>query len=514
MLKEGLDVTNLYTLVPLRAFAADILTEQTLGRGLRLPYGEKTGDPDVDKLTVIAHDRFDELIKAAQDENSIILKQTIIDIEDPAFSANQENVSVTTKIEEKILQQEAEASKIPDEEQRNQATLEAKVKRAVLEQLRGNNVNGLHIDPSDIGSKETTKQVAELVQATLPLVEGTPVNEEAIKKITKSIVKDFLPELVNGSIPIPRIVIQPNENSIKAGFKEFSLRTQGLPRFNPIHDEILIKTLQEQKDTVIGLVSHGNLKDTNENLIVAKLIDHDEVDYDIHHDLLYNLAGQMLDYLKGLHNIVGDVSNIVLTQREQLAENIWLQMKDHFFCEVGEYETPVVKPFTVIEPHNYTTMRNVDPKDFKVAVRTVAELKRTLFTGFKKACHSAYKFDTFGEQKLSQILEADSEKSILKWLRPAPRQFHIYWDHHTKTYEPDFVVETSDGIWLVEIKARTEIEANDTQEKARAALKYCSHATEYSKGNGGKAWGYILIPDEDIALNKTFTHLTGTYEVK
>jgi type III restriction enzyme len=40
-LKEGWDVTNLYTIVPLRASASDILTEQTLGRGLRLPYGAR-----------------------------------------------------------------------------------------------------------------------------------------------------------------------------------------------------------------------------------------------------------------------------------------------------------------------------------------------------------------------------------------------------------------------------------------------------------------------------------------
>jgi len=37
-LKEGWDVSNLFTIVPLRASASDILTEQTLGRGLRLPY--------------------------------------------------------------------------------------------------------------------------------------------------------------------------------------------------------------------------------------------------------------------------------------------------------------------------------------------------------------------------------------------------------------------------------------------------------------------------------------------
>lgn len=42
MLKEGWDVTNLYTIVPLRAANARTLIEQSIGRGLRLPYGSPT----------------------------------------------------------------------------------------------------------------------------------------------------------------------------------------------------------------------------------------------------------------------------------------------------------------------------------------------------------------------------------------------------------------------------------------------------------------------------------------
>jgi type III restriction enzyme len=71
-LNEGWDVKNLYTIVPLRAFAASILTEQTLGRGLRLPYGERTGDVVVDRLTVIAHDHFEKIIAAAKEPGSIV----------------------------------------------------------------------------------------------------------------------------------------------------------------------------------------------------------------------------------------------------------------------------------------------------------------------------------------------------------------------------------------------------------------------------------------------------------
>ncbi len=78
-LKEGWDVTNLYTIVPLRASASDILTEQTLGRGLRLPYGQRTGVEAVDRLTVVAHDRFDEVIKAARDPEVLVsIRKTVI----------------------------------------------------------------------------------------------------------------------------------------------------------------------------------------------------------------------------------------------------------------------------------------------------------------------------------------------------------------------------------------------------------------------------------------------------
>src|SRR5207249_8315084 len=65
MLKEGWDVTNLYTIVPLRPANARTLVEQSIGRGLRLPYGERTGITAVDRLNIVAHDRFQEIVDDA-----------------------------------------------------------------------------------------------------------------------------------------------------------------------------------------------------------------------------------------------------------------------------------------------------------------------------------------------------------------------------------------------------------------------------------------------------------------
>lgn len=62
-LKEGWDVKNVAVMVTLRAMASEILTQQTLGRGLRLPFGEITGVGHVDQLDIITHESFRKALK-------------------------------------------------------------------------------------------------------------------------------------------------------------------------------------------------------------------------------------------------------------------------------------------------------------------------------------------------------------------------------------------------------------------------------------------------------------------
>lgn len=64
-LREGWDVKNVYTIIPLRAAKSDVLTEQTIGRGLRLPFGAQTGDDDLDTLEIAAHDHFAAIVREA-----------------------------------------------------------------------------------------------------------------------------------------------------------------------------------------------------------------------------------------------------------------------------------------------------------------------------------------------------------------------------------------------------------------------------------------------------------------
>lgn len=61
-LKEGWDVKNIAVIVALRALASQTLTEQILGRGLRLPYGIRTAEPLIDQVDIVAHDSYRRLL--------------------------------------------------------------------------------------------------------------------------------------------------------------------------------------------------------------------------------------------------------------------------------------------------------------------------------------------------------------------------------------------------------------------------------------------------------------------
>src|SRR5690625_2170324 len=61
-LKEGWDTKRIAVMCTLRAMASEVLTQQTMGRGLRLPFGKRTGHPRIDQLDILAHTSFEELL--------------------------------------------------------------------------------------------------------------------------------------------------------------------------------------------------------------------------------------------------------------------------------------------------------------------------------------------------------------------------------------------------------------------------------------------------------------------
>ena len=96
---------------------------------------------------------------------------------------------------------------------------------------------------------------------------------------------------------------------------------------------------------------------------------------------------------------------------------------------------------------------------------------------------------------------------MLKWLRPVTNQFNIYWGNGAHKYEPEFIVETADTIYMVETKKAKDVNDADVQSKKAAAEEYCKYASEYNSQHGGKQWKYVLLPHDSVERSNSFMYV-------
>ena len=506
MLKEGWDVTNLYTIIPLRTSASETLTEQTIGRGLRLPYGKRTGNGKVDKLTIVAHDNFQRIIEEANKPGSIIKQENIIEIDPDTFEGTKEVVVAKTAFEEKLAEEKKVIEAMPESREKETEGLKLEIRKTLYDTLP--EVNSVVKNASELGRQEIKDiVVARVKDALLSDPQQHLFAAEIVEEI-KNAYESTVNEFIRNTIEIPRIVIQPTDE-VDYGFNDFDLEAKNL-NYPPVDEAILIQYLnrkENSQETLIG--KYGNHGDKPENLILNELINFPEIDYDKQAILLHKLVGQAMGQLQSYLDEEKSL-NVVRYHKRDIAALIYSQMRPHFYCTTRSYEEPVVKPFTRIEPHNLTKIQADSIHHYTDTITPTSAIPQKVFSGFQKACHSLYKFDGKSEKDFAALLEHD--RTVVKWLRPASRQFRIYWDHQARIYEPDFVAETAEMIYLVEIKMDSQLQHPEVLEKAKAALQYCRHASEYNLKNGGKTWKYLLIPHNEVLLNSSFAWLAGNRE--
>lgn len=498
MLKEGWDVTNLYTIVPLRAANASVLVEQTIGRGLRLPYsGERTGVEKVDKLTVVVHDNFKRVIEAAQDPNSILNKMKFVEIDAQDLQERTEVVTVQSSISQQIEKEQEAVNQIQDTKQREQKQRIVDAKKILVDVIPTFNTNSAVKKVDDLTKPEIKRQVMEAVVKQLTTGQLN-VFAETIAQEAEEVYETLVSDFKKRSIEIPRMDLVQGE--VTASFDDFDLALNEMD-FQPLNEEIVVIGLKDNSYDTID-VKPGVDYGSPSKLLISELINFSEVDYDENADLLHKLAKQALDEIEQQLPDKKELRKTIFQWRKIIAKRIYDQMMKHFRLHEPDYIKPNVRPFTKIEDWNFTALKNVARKDYRDDAFPAINVPKHIFSGFTKACHFEYKFDSRTEQTLSYILENDAE--VIKWLRPAPDQMRIWWHHNTKLYEPDFIVETADCIYMIETKAANEITSAEVQEKTKAAVKYCNYATEYTKENEGKPWKYVLIPHDKVAKNNSF----------
>jgi len=513
MLKEGWDVTNLYTIVPLRAANARILIEQSIGRGLRLPYGRRVAVAAVDRLNIVAHDRFQEIIdEANRPESAIRLQAVVLDPD----QLGQKTVTVVSQpqVMSRLGFQPIQAVGAgavparsgvpvftqPEEEKVAQIAYEA-IRR--LENQPQKLPTAGYLTRPEIREAIVQEVVAQYrpIQLTMGAVVEPPDFAGIVAKTTEFVVQQ--------TIDIPRILVVP-KGEVRSGFKSFQLKLEPL-RYPPVSDELWVQYLRTGGTEVVALGRGGIEEARLEVYIVSGLVDFDDISYDDHAELLYDLAAQTVRHFRAYLS-EDDTRKILRCYQRDIARFIHAQMQQHYWEQAGGYEVVIRKSVTELKQRAYTHAAGEPMLDFRESPQDKSNMARYLFTGFRRCLYTEEKFQADQERMLAIILDRDA----LKWFRPTKGQFQIYYrngaDH--LEYQPDFVAEASDAIYMLESKRRSELGTVVVETKKAAAVQWCQHATSHTATYNGKPWRYVLIPHDVIAENMTLEVLAGQFGVK
>ncbi|MBU6995586.1 DEAD/DEAH box helicase [Ferrovum myxofaciens] len=512
MLKEGWDVTNLYTIVPLRAANARTLIEQSIGRGLRLPYGRRTGVTAVDRLNIVAHDKFQEIVNEANRPDSAIhLKAVVLDNDD--FGQKTATIVSQSQLATQLGFKPSDVTGSTKLAGQDVSPIFSKPEDQKVAQIAYDVIRKLENQPTvvpTLAHLHKPEIQAAIVKAVQEQHRPMQIELEGVREQPDfaAIIAKTVESFTQLTINIPRILVVP-KGVVKAGFKPFTLKLDTL-KYPAVSEDLWIQHLRTNQLDVVTMGNGGIEEKRLEDYVVSGLVDIDDVSYDDQADLLYDLAAQTVKHFCSYLS-EDETGKVLRCYQRPIAKFIFAQMQEHSWEDAVDYEVVVSKGFMELKPSAYTYSVNEPPADYLVSPADKSNMSKYVFGGFKRCLYPVQKFDSEAERVLAVILDRDAEK----WFKPAKGQFQIFYkqgaDH--PEYQPDFVAETDRTIYMLEPKASNQMEDAIVQAKKEAAIKWCRNASEYAFANGGKPWRYVLIPHNAIAVNMTLDGLARQFGV-
>jgi type III restriction enzyme len=482
-LKEGWDVNNLFTIIPLNAARSEILAVQTIGRGLRLPFGNITGEDDIDTLDIVTHDHYREIVEDLKanayfksrdlDKNDIesTLRVTIT----PGLDDVQLGLFDSFVKDNKIARiQDVSA---PDVQQR---------------------LYDAYLDAVGANRKVKEPEVHDFQQNLFGYVEAgqqPPESDANMQVMDRQEFKEKLNRIAETCISTPMILVQPTTTidlkpvKIKCSYKNgFVIEPSQVERYDVVNNQLL-----ESLDAVL-------LEDpTPVNTLACLLVDNiSEFDSD-DADYILGIVNQYLEQIGGTEEhkrqVVRRYASMILDDiKKQVLDSI--KSETRITYKIQKSFITFGKQVKIIKPDGEV--------NFHTQVSDKLNIRKYVFTGYKKSYYEKYGFDSDSERKFSVVLEDD--KSVIRWIKPPLNQMGIYYAAGQQ-YTPDFLIETKTEKYMVEIKAKSDIKNEDVLLKKQEGEIWCKYASIVDAD--GKKWHYRLITDDSINIGDTFASILG-----
>ncbi|MFF6905784.1 DEAD/DEAH box helicase [Streptomyces sp. NPDC012389] len=484
MLKEGWDVKNISVIVALRKLASETLTEQILGRGLRLPYGERVGFSMIDTVDIVAHDSYRKLLA----DKEALLEYVLPKKAAPA-DAGSKGAGTSPGASGK-------------------APLPAHGEFAGQGML---NFTG-EVPINDGGYGEGTQSAVVMAMADMEDRLAEAGVEQAQSRTTMKPVPGA-PSIV---FPSKRLLEKPETYSLR--FVSSSSATEKGRSFKHEIEVELHKVAINAARNVEGGVSmlQQNLKSgtaTQQSWPLSKVredlenrilnlpqltLTHDEVEHAQRiveaflSDAVETDAADSTPWQEAR-------AQFALTQLEKLVVASFSQK-----LAKAEYEIRTVTVPPPIQAWPGKTMSKMEIVD-KV-------IKGMGYTGWEQSILPVVHFDALStEVKLANLMDVSSK--VEWWLRLEARSGTFIQLESGARYYPDFVAVDKDGVhWLVEGKRDSEAESESVLAKKAAAEAWAKEVTDL--GQFG-TWKYLFVTESHLAQSiswDTLLTVTGARE--
>ena len=492
-LKEGWDVNNLFTIIPLNAAKSDILAMQTIGRGLRLPFGFITGDEDIDTLDIVAHEHYRELVDEIKNSDIFRyrdLDRTGVEPTDTVDVSSPVDDAQLSLFDQLVTDTGTLTFREADNPQTQQNLYDAYLRtfgpgRQRQTSEADDNQISLFDLPAQDGSSAGDQTPAIPEPAPTPAGDKKPMSKEEF-------VQKFR-EYSGRAISVPKILVQTtsevkfNRFQVRRTIQDFEVAMAKIERFDAVNQQFL------------AAVDAQILEDAMNTLACMLLDSIPELSYD-DADFIIDVADQYLAQIEGDEE---DKRKIVRRYATLIVSDIRAQIFEHVERKTQDIHT--VQKDLILFRRFVKNIRKDGRVRFDRPFTDKANIRKYLFTGYKKGYYTENGFDSDTERLFSIILEEDPE--VIRWIKPPLNQLGLFWQAGQQ-YNPDFLVETATHKYMVEVKAANEVTAQDVVAKAREGIRWCRFASTADPDH--KPWVYRLITDENIHPGNTCRYTLGT----
>lgn len=489
-LKEGWDTRSIAVMVTLRAMDSDILTQQTLGRGLRLPFKRYTDVEAIDTLEIVAHDSFRRLLKSEKVLHSFgvdtqpqkLQPDTTTDTEPPqpdtVTSGGGDlpqpdtdarlgtNPALTVTVDPGT-----DTADEPDTAERGDTELTGEnTHDKPVGQLR--ELGGRGRDLDNWHDEAATLAVVELVERFRDVSFWFP-------HTTCMREDEFFPlhKLTNADI-------------VAAAGKVTDEATSEMERYKLTFKAHTIDThrLEQMQVQSVAIDTDTARREIKATILKNRLVDRNR-------ENLSQLDNRIVPAFMNAVLVTEWTVDALATASEALRTMVSQAVKQ--FTASLE---PTVRLVPLLLPHEQRRSYQL-PKGHDIIPRPEDKSKfvrRQYYSGWEKGLYNAAAFDSYsGEAKLASDLDVSPD--VEWWTRLYPEDRASIGYAARRSYYPDFIVRDKEGrTWIVEGKDAGG-RANDEVQKKRAAAEEAINLMASHSDMAGVKIGYVIAYEDTIA---------------